>query len=175
MDTSSDPGFDLGGIIEGGHLIPYFQPIVSVKNNSIVGYEGLVRGLVPGSAQTIPPLDLFAEARSQGLTLALDRLCRKQIFQMFKTIQARRPERLLSVNFEASVLDQGVQGSGHIIQQVREAGLNPQSIIIEVIESNVEEVEALERFIATYREMGFLIALDDVGAGHSNLNRIPLL
>ncbi|HVM33322.1 MAG TPA: EAL domain-containing protein, partial [bacterium] len=172
MDTSSDPKFDLAEIIEGEHLTPYFQPIVSVKNNSIVGYEGLARGVMPHTHQMIPPLALFAEAARRGLTLELDRLCRKQVFGMFKSIQARRPERLLSVNFEASVLDQGVQGSGNIIRQVEEAGLNPQSIIIEIIESNVEELEALEKFIATYRDFGFLIALDDVGAGHSNLNRI---
>ncbi len=175
MDTSSDPKFDLSEIIKGEHLTAYFQPIVSVKNNSIVGYEGLTRGMVPGSLQSIAPLDLFAEARVQGLTLELDRLCRKKVFEMFKPIQARRPERLLSVNFEASVLDQGVQGSRNIIQQVEAYGLNPQSIIIEIIESNVEELEALEKFITTYRELGFLIALDDVGAGHSNLNRIPML
>jgi EAL domain-containing protein (putative c-di-GMP-specific phosphodiesterase class I) len=175
MDTASNSGFDLSQIIEGEHIIPYFQPIVSVKNNSIVGYEGLARGVDPASRQIIAPLDLFARAAAEGLTLPLDRLCRKKVFEMFKTIQARRPERLLSVNFEASVLDQGVQGSGNIINQVEEAGLNPQSIIIEIIESNVEEIEALEKFIATYREYGFLIALDDVGAGHSNLNRIPLL
>ncbi|MGH7739476.1 MAG: EAL domain-containing protein, partial [bacterium] len=175
MDTSSDPGFDLSEVIAGEHLVAYFQPIVSVKNNTIIGYEGLSRGLVPGTQQLISPQALFAEASVKGETLALDRLCRKKIFEAFRLIQKDRPERLLSVNFEASVLDQGAQGSGNIIHQVEAAGLRPESIIIEVIESNVEAVEALEQFIATYRKLGFLIALDDVGAGHSNLNRIPLL
>jgi EAL domain-containing protein (putative c-di-GMP-specific phosphodiesterase class I) len=175
MNASSSPSFNLSEIIAGEHILPYFQPIVSVKNNSIIGYEGLARGVHPQTQQIILPIQLFAEAAEKSLTLPLDRLCRKKVLECFKGIHDRHPERLLSLNFEASVLDQGVQGSGNLIRQVHRAGLRPEEIVIEIIESNVSEAEELQKFIKTYREFGFLIALDDVGAGHSNLNRIPLL
>jgi EAL domain-containing protein (putative c-di-GMP-specific phosphodiesterase class I) len=169
------PSFDLNEIIEGEFIEAYFQPIVSVKNNSIVGYEGLARGIHPRTNGLISPMDLFAEAAEKNLTLPLDRLCRKMVLEYFQGIHAKHPERLLSLNFEASVLDQGAGGSGKLIEQVQTLGLSPQSVVIEIIESNVENVDELQRFIKTHRELGFLIALDDVGAGHSNLNRIPLL
>ena len=54
-------------------------------------------------------------------------------------------------------------------------GLKPENIAIEIIESDVEDLKELQRFVQLYRSYGFLIALDDVGAGHSNLNRIPLI
>jgi EAL domain-containing protein (putative c-di-GMP-specific phosphodiesterase class I) len=49
------------------------------------------------------------------------------------------------------------------------------NIVIEIVESDTEDTEALIRFVKSYRECGFNIALDDVGTGHSNFDRISLL
>jgi hypothetical protein len=53
--------------------------------------------------------------------------------------------------------------------------LSPRSVVIEILESAVKEVGELLQFVGNYRDAGFLIALDDVGSGHSNLNRIPMV
>ncbi len=169
------PEFDLSQILAGESVAVHFQPIISVRKKAIVGYEGLARGIYPGNGGFIPPPELFYEAAEKGLTLHLDRLCRKKAMEYFRGIAVERPGRLLSLNFEASVIDQGVVGSGNLIHQTTSLGLNPASIALEIIESNVRDVGELQKFIRTYRDYGFLIALDDVGAGHSNLNRIPLL
>jgi len=167
--------FNLQQILDGELLVAHFQPIISVRKKAIIGYEGLTRGLHPVTHKLIPPKALFNQAVPMGVVLELDRLCRKTVLENFRDIQKNEPDAILSLNFEASVIDQGVVGSGSLIQQVQSLGISPQSIAIEIIESNVEDIEALQKFISTYRQYGFLIALDDVGAGHSNLNRIPLL
>lgn len=167
--------FDLNEVLAHESMIAHFQPIISVRKKAIVGYEGLARGIHPVTGGIIPPPDLFYEASKKGLTLDLDRLCRKKVLEYFREIAADRPGCLLSLNFEASVIDGGVVGSGNLIHQTTAMGLNPASIAIEIIESNVQDIGDLQKFIQTYRDYGFLIALDDVGAGHSNLNRIPLL
>jgi EAL domain-containing protein (putative c-di-GMP-specific phosphodiesterase class I) len=135
----------------------------------------LTRGIHPLTHKLISPKALFNQAVPMGVVLELDRLCRKTVLENFREIQKKEPDAILSLNFEASIIDQGVVGSGSLIQQVQSLGISPQSVAIEIIESNVEDIEALQKFIHTYRQYGFLIALDDVGAGHSNLNRIPLL
>src|SRR5580658_3730332 len=176
LTRNTQPGFfNLREIIDGERVEAHFQPIVSLKRRSIVGLEGLTRGLQPGSPSLISPMDLFHQAAIQGLQLELDRLCRKKIMDDFRKIHAASPELILSVNLDASILDQGVVGSGHLRQQVSEMGLKPENIAIEIIESDVEDLKELQRFVQLYRDYGFLIALDDVGAGHSNLNRIPLI
>ncbi|HTC19532.1 MAG TPA: EAL domain-containing protein, partial [bacterium] len=176
LTRNTQPGFfNLREIIDGERVEAHFQPIVSLKRRSIVGLEGLTRGLQPGSPSVISPMDLFHQAAIQGLQLELDRLCRKKIMDDFRKIHAASPELILSVNLDASILDQGVVGSGHLRQQVSEMGLKPENIAIEIIESDVEDLKELQRFVQLYRDYGFLIALDDVGAGHSNLNRIPLI
>jgi EAL domain-containing protein (putative c-di-GMP-specific phosphodiesterase class I) len=167
--------FDLNEIISAELVEAHFQPIVSVRKKCIVGYEGLIRGIYPGQGENIPPQELFHQASQLKLTLELDRLCRKKVMEQFGGIADKQPDIFLSLNFEASIIDQGVVGSGNLIRQVNAAGLNPATISLEIIESNVKDVDELQKFIKTYRNYGFLIALDDVGAGHSNLNRIPLL
>jgi EAL domain-containing protein (putative c-di-GMP-specific phosphodiesterase class I) len=176
LTRNTQPGFfNLREIIDGERVEAHFQPIVSLKRRSIVGLEGLTRGLQPGSSNLISPMDLFHQAAIQGLQLELDRLCRKKIMDDFRKIHASSPDLILSVNLDASILAQGVVGSGHLRHQVSEMGLKPENIAIEIIESDVEDLKELQRFVELYRSYGFLIALDDVGAGHSNLNRIPLI
>jgi EAL domain-containing protein (putative c-di-GMP-specific phosphodiesterase class I) len=167
--------FDLQEIVSKESLEAHFQPIVSLRKKTISGYEGLIRGLHPASGETISPQALFHQAAELGLTLELDRLCRKKVLETFGPMAAQKPECYLSLNFEASVIDQGVVGSGALLRQVTDAGLRPSSIALEIIESNVKDLDQLQKFIQTYRDYGFMIALDDVGAGHSNLNRISLL
>jgi EAL domain-containing protein (putative c-di-GMP-specific phosphodiesterase class I) len=162
-------------IIERELVVPRYQPIISLKRKALIGFEGLSRGLHPESQAIIPPLDLFAQASREDLTLSLDRLCRKKILEQFKVIHQIHPEVILTLNFDASIIDQGVVASEDLIQVVEAMGLDPWNICIEIIESNVDHSGELQKFVAAYREHGFLIALDDVGAGHSNLNRIPLL
>lgn len=174
MSAISGPAFDLQQILAGESLEAHFQPIVSMRKKEVVGYEGLTRGIRPDNRELIDPRDLFDEAGPKGMVVDLDRLCRKKVLENFREIGAK-PDRLLSLNFEASIIDQGVVGSGYLVQQVASAGLKPQAVALEIIESNVKDTASLQRFIQAYRDYGFLIALDDVGAGHSNLNRIPLL
>ncbi len=172
MPTNAD---DLREIISKESLEAHFQPIVSFRKKTIAGYEGLIRGIHPGSGAIVSPLELFFLAAQSGQTLELDRLCRKKVLETFRPMAVLRPDCFLSLNFESSIIDQGVVGSGALLSQVTAAGLKPSSISLEIIESDVKDVNELQKFIQIYRDHGFMIALDDVGAGHSNLNRIPLL
>jgi EAL domain-containing protein (putative c-di-GMP-specific phosphodiesterase class I) len=167
--------FNLREIIQNEWVEAHFQPIVSLKRRCIVGLEGLIRGLYPGSRNLISPIELFRQAALQGLDLELDKLCRKKVMDDFRLIHSHFPDLVLSVNLDASVLEQGAAGSGHLRAQVAEMGLKPENIAIEIIESKIGDLKELQRFVQLYRSYGFLIALDDVGAGHSNLDRIPLI
>jgi EAL domain-containing protein (putative c-di-GMP-specific phosphodiesterase class I) len=169
------PALNLGEIVSAESLTALYQPIVSLKKKNIAGYEGLIRGLPIGGGEIIPPQKLFVRASETGLTLELDRLCRKKVLAGFNPRAAGKPGGFLSLNFESSVIDQGVVGSGALLRQVTDAELEPSSISLEIIESHVKDLRELQKFIQIHRDYGFLIALDDVGAGHSNLNRIPLL
>jgi EAL domain-containing protein (putative c-di-GMP-specific phosphodiesterase class I) len=163
--------FDLNKLLANQQVAAFFQPIISMRTQRVVGAEALSRGLNPDGG-LIPPLMIYERAQREGRTLELDRLCRKKAVEAFKPRLAVSPELLLFLNFEASLLDQGVGGSGALWELVHSLGVPPSNIIIEIIESQVTDCQALEQFVASQRGHGFLIALDDIGSGHSNLERV---
>lgn len=162
-------------IVNKERVVAHYQPIVSIKKKSVIGLEALCRGLHPQDSRIIPPSLLFSMAQDRGLAIDLDRLCRKKSLESFRHILDVNQDMILFVNFDTSIIDCGVVGSNHLINQVRSLEMNPRNIVIEIVESKVNDYKALEQFINTYRGFGFLIALDDIGAGNSNLDRLTLI
>lgn len=166
---------DLAEIIENRSIITHFQPQVSLKRKAVVGLEALSRGFDPQSGDTIPPTPLFAQARDKASRLALDRACRTNAVESFAALNRKDRTLMLSMNIDASCINEETRGSNHILNLVKRCGICPSNVVIEIIESRCEDTDALMDFVRFYREHDFLIALDDVGAGFSNLDRIPLL
>lgn len=169
------PDIDIQEIIENQSIITHFQPQVSLKRKAVVGLEALSRGFDPKTGNVIPPTLLFAQARDKASRLALDRACRTNAAEAFALLQRRDKSLMLSMNIDAACINRETRGSNHLLDMVKRCGINPSSVIIEIIESRCECLDALMEFVEFYRRHDFLIALDDVGAGFSNLDRIPML
>jgi EAL domain-containing protein (putative c-di-GMP-specific phosphodiesterase class I) len=159
-------------ILSDETLDVHFQPIISLKKKAIIGVEALARPTERRSGRAVTPLELFAWAHRNGRTVDLDRLCRRKALNAFSPMVDSPQRPLLFLNFESSVLDEGVLGSGVLARAVRDAGLSPAEIVIEINESKVSDMDALQAFVENHRAQGFLFALDDLGAGFSNLARI---
>ncbi len=164
----------ISDIINNRGIITHFQPIVSIKKKSVIGLEALSRGVCPDSGSILPPDMLISQAEEKKLTLDLDRLCRQKALENFARMDCGDRDVVLFMNFDASIIDLGIVGSGHLIKQVRQLNLNPNNVAIEIIESRVNDTGALNEFISRHREYGFLFALDDIGSGYSNLDRITI-
>lgn len=166
---------DIQEIIETGSILTHFQPQVSLKRKTVIGLEALSRGFDPQSGELIPPTLLFAQARDSASRLALDRACRTKAVESFAALHRRDKSVLLSMNIDASCITGENVADHHLLRLVKKCGVSPNNVIIEIIESKCEDQDALMEFVRFYRKKNFLIALDDVGAGFSNLDRIPLL
>ncbi|MGL4369652.1 MAG: EAL domain-containing protein, partial [Spirochaetota bacterium] len=166
---------DIERIIASGGIFVLFQPIISVRRKMLIGFEALARGVDPSDGRIIPPDELFALGAQAGSLTDLDRECRRAAFAAFAPLLQRDSSLMLFLNLESSIIDTGVVGSGNLTQGALDAGVNPSNVVIEIVESKVEDIGAMRFFVESHRAEGFLIALDDVGAGHSNLNRIPVV
>jgi EAL domain-containing protein (putative c-di-GMP-specific phosphodiesterase class I) len=173
--TEAAEDLDLEQLIAAQGVVTHFQPLLSMRSQALLGVEALARGVHPRTGQLVPPQRLFGLAGSGRLLIELDRLCRRQALLAFRELSRRHPGLILNINFEAALLDMGVAGSGHLLGLVRQLGLDPGHIVIEIVESRVSDLKALERFVADHKSYGFLLALDDVGSGHSNLERIAII
>lgn len=162
-------------IVEKKLILTHFQPQVSLKRKAVIGLEALSRGFDSETGTIIPPSALFGQVQDGSSRLALDRVCRTKAMESFAALHRRDKGVMLSMNIDASCINSLTRGSNHLLKLVKRCGISPNNVIIEIIESRCSDVDALLEFVRFYRKKNFLIALDDVGAGYSNLDRIPLI
>jgi len=158
-------------IISSEMISTCYQPLVSVKRKQVIGFEALSRGVREPDGELIGPGMLIEEAEKAGLILELDRLFRKKALENFQEYHAKNKNILLSINLDSSAIRTGL-GSQHLLKSVEKFKIDPSCIIIEILESEVHDINVLVDFVQQYRSQGFMIAMDDFGAGFSNWDRI---
>jgi EAL domain-containing protein (putative c-di-GMP-specific phosphodiesterase class I) len=161
----------LQDLLLGHEIHTVFQPIVDLQHGGLLGFEALSRG--PGGTSHASPISLFEAAAAADLVFELDRHCRRRAL---KTARGLPTPLLLFINIvPASMYDPDFQGAS-LIRLLEGFGLSPERIVLEVSEQYAIEnytlfVEALQNFT----HMGFSIAVDDIGAGYSGLEKIAHL
>ncbi len=146
----------------------HFQPIVSIKDTSqIYGYELLLRGLDEQGNLVLPGpiLELATEA---GLLPQFDRVARLSAINQFSRHQVSGH---IFINFAPTALYDPAFCLRSTVEAINRAGISPERVIFEVVESdNPQDLAHLKAVLQYYRDSGFLVALDDLGSGYSNLN-----
>lgn len=59
-----------------------------------------------------------------------------------------------------------------LMANLKRLHIEPRRVVLEVLEQSAEDIERLALAVQQFRDQGFLIALDDFGAGHTNIERI---
>ncbi len=165
--TNKEIGQEFTKILESESLNAIYQPIVDYKKQVILGYESLVRG--PSDSALHNPVMLFDMARRTGSLTELDLLCKRTGIQGFKA--KRLPGKLFLNTTPQGLLEPGHR-TGLTLEYLRELGLKPENVVIELTEQyQMTDSHVLSNALQHYREMGFEIAIDDLGAGYSGLTR----
>ncbi len=152
-------------ILETASLTPLFQPIISIKDNTIYGYEALIRG--PSDGPLHSPINLFDAAGRHGRLAELDLLCREVAIKKFGQLQL---DNKLFINTIPEVLLQHDYQHGLTLDFIKQAGLSAQQIVIELTEQYpINDYRLMRDATDHYRKMGFAIAIDDLGSGYSGL------
>ncbi|HEX2018757.1 MAG TPA: EAL domain-containing protein [Aurantimonas sp.] len=163
---------DLRGALDRGELELFYQPLVDVARQRILGFEALMRWRHP-SRGFVSPAEFIPVAEDCGLihamgAWALDTACRQA---------AGWPEDLLlSVNL-SPVQFKKAGLTDEVDRALAGSGLAPRRLQLEVTESLLLQDSA--SVIATlngFRDRGIGISMDDFGTGYSSLgylNRFP--
>ena len=158
-------------IIRKGAIRTFYQPLVSLINGEILGYEALTRG--PEQTSWEMPLDLFSAAERHGFLWELDFLCRVKAIENF-------PESLennkLFLNVSSKVVASDQHQFGATLKFLSQMELDAGNIILEVNEKTaLEDFSLFSQVIEHYAHQGFNIAIDDSSSefsGFSFLSRI---
>lgn len=148
-------------------LFTHYQPVYSLSHQKQVGFEALLRGF-DRHGTALQPDTLFAPQSNPGVT-ELDSLTHH--LHLANAAKRLPLDTWLFLNVAPSTFIQaGYEQTLAAI--VSDAGLDPGGVVLEILESEGVDVEELALAAWRYRGCGFLIAVDDFGAGHSNLDRL---
>lgn len=143
----------------------HFQPIVDLLGGTVLGYEVLSR------APRFPSIaDAFVLARRHGLGWDFEAACRQAAISQIVELNGRARGLRFFLNVGPEVLSDPRFVSAFTGTALREAGLDPSRVVLELTEQ--QEVSDRSRFtdlIQHYTNQGFEIAIDDFGVGHSSL------
>ena len=146
----------------------FFQPIVFLNNYKLLGYEGLCRG--PMGTEYESPLSLFEMAHEAELGFELDRICRKKALHDGVNIDS---SQLLFINCLATAVHDPEFTGVPLKNLLDKLGLSPSRIVMEISEQEaIRNFNLFGRAIDNYKELGFSIAIDDIGAGYSSLESV---
>lgn len=155
----------LSAILAQRSIHSLFQPIICLSERRVLGYEALSRG--PSNSPLHAPLNLFAIAHQAGRLTELEEACRDSACRRFSD-QALEGKLFLNVSPE-SLLEPHYP-SGRTLRLLEQVGLPPSRVVIELTEHTpTDDFQLLSNALHHYRDMGFSIALDDLGAGYSSL------
>lgn len=156
---------ELQRILQQQLLSPLFQPIVSLPHRQIIGFEALIRG--PSDSPLHSPLKLFESAYQCDLLETLEMSCREASIREFSRQQG---QGLLFLNVNPLLLLHSDHPSGLTLQLLKRYGIDPSSVVIELSEQyQVDDSDLLSKAVQHYRQLGFQIAIDDLGSGFSGL------
>jgi EAL domain-containing protein (putative c-di-GMP-specific phosphodiesterase class I) len=141
-----------------------FQPIVNFRDQTIFGYEALVRGKNGESAWSI-----LSQVNDQN-RYAFDQACRVKAIRLASELKL---DKMLSINFLPNAVYEPVHCIQSTLRAADEFQFPIEQIMFEITESEqVADVAHLTRIFQYYQKQGFTTALDDFGAGHAGLNTL---
>lgn len=154
--------------LAAGELRPWYQPIMDLAADRLVGVEALVRWHHPdGTVES--PASLLPVAERSDLVLDIDRAIFVQALVDLAVWQQTRPALRVSVNLSGRHLDRPTLPS-ELDVAVAAAGISPGSVDLEITETvRPTDLATSRKVVAQLGERGYTMWLDDFGTGWSSL------
>ncbi len=149
-------------------VVPWFMPIVDIHNATVVGYEALVRWVLPDGSLRMPA-DFLPMAEQTGLILTLDLSIMSQSIRAAALLPANVS---VAINFSSMTI-----ASTNFVSTVRaeldKYGVDPARIHMEVTETALVDVsQSLTTAMVALADVGIAWWVDDFGTGFSSISHL---
>ncbi|MFL6337322.1 MAG: putative bifunctional diguanylate cyclase/phosphodiesterase [Pyrinomonadaceae bacterium] len=170
---------DLRKALEREQFYLLYQPIVSLDNFKLCGFEALVRWHHPERG-LVSPLDFIPIAEETGQIIQLGEWALEEACRQMHEWQEKFPQAspfFMSVNLSAKQFNH-TQLMAQVDGVLRKTGLNPRQLKLEITEGAVmENIDTATEMLRHLRDLGVQLAIDDFGTGYSSLSylhRFPI-
>ena len=153
----------------------YYQAKQSLKNNTLVGCEALVRWEHPELGK-LSPIEFIPLAESSGLIIPLGKYVLEKACQFAKNWQKYSTLPFtVSINVSAAQL-KSESFVDDVKESIKQTGIVGNQIELEITESLLmENIETTIKTLLKLKSMGVTISIDDFGTGYSSLSYLKKL
>jgi EAL domain-containing protein (putative c-di-GMP-specific phosphodiesterase class I) len=163
---------DMRRAIDRGEFSLNYQPIVSLTDNRIVGFEALIRWDRP-QVGMISPAEFITTAEETGLIVPIGQWVLREACERARSWNSERPSNsplTISVNISSKQFSQPDLVT-QIGQALQKSGLNPSHLKLEITESlAMSDAERSETILWQLKALGISLSIDDFGTGYSSLS-----
>ncbi|TMG51362.1 MAG: EAL domain-containing protein [Chloroflexi bacterium] len=165
---------DLRVALDEKQFVLHYQPVVMLESGAIHSLEALVRWNHPQRGM-LYPASFIGVAEQSGMIVELGSWVLQQAARDGRRWQVRypgTPAMQISVNISGRQL-QNPELITEVLEAIDAAGLDPQSLILELTESVLmADTEPVAHTLQELRSRGIRLALDDFGTGYSSLGHL---
>lgn len=159
---------ELQRLITESRVRSVFHPILRIADRSGFGHEALTRPIGAHAFESVE--ELFAFAETTDLLSAFERLCRSTAIRAAGKLPRRG---LLFLNASARALEDPEWSSGGVDALLAQNGMSPKDVVIELTERlAVAHVDTFSAVLRSFKERGYRVAVDDMGAGYASLQSL---
>jgi len=164
---------DLRKALELGEFRVYYQPIVSLDSEQIVGFEALSRWQRPQGI--VMPNDFIPVADETGIILSINRQLLPEACHQLRAWQKlfpSEPPLSLSVNISSKQFAEA-DLAAQIGQLLQQGDIDPRCIDLEITETiAMADAERSAGVLSELKALGVGLDIDDFGTGYSSLSRL---
>ena len=154
--------------LDAGEMVPWYQPVVALDSQRVIGVEALVRWH-RGNGVIEQPATFLPLAERSDLIIDIDREILRQAFLDLAGWQLTNPDFRVSVNLSGRHLDR-VETLAELDLLAQRAGVSPGTVDLELTETaRPHDLEVGAAAIARLRDRGYSVWFDDFGSGWSAL------
>lgn len=162
---------DLRYAIQENQFILFYQPIISLKDGELVGFEALLRWNHPVKG-FISPSKFIPVAEDTGLIIPITDWVLTEACSQAASWKKINPELTISVNISSKHFAMETL-SKELSEIIKKTGADARNLKLEVTETSAMEDPALTMQLLTeLKNLGVRLSIDDFGTGYSNLSQL---
>lgn len=165
------PRQQLQQAIRNNEIQPFAQATFDLANCDVTGCEVLMRWIKPGG-EVVSPAQFIPLAEATNMIVPMTRHIMRTALEMFEPHLNKRRDFKIAFNIVPSdFVSQSF--AEEMLQLTKQAGVATRQVMLEITERQaLGDTESLRKAVARARDLGFKVALDDMGTGHNGLSSV---
>jgi len=151
----------IGKVVTEDGITIYFQPVVSLLSQTVIGFEAFARGVDETGATLAGPVCLFNASLPVKAQIKVEELCLIKSFDAYRPLYDKYRDMLLFMNINCGIYSRDEYKVRSPHQQAESYGYSPRMITFEMDSAQLKH-NVPHEMISGIREKGYRISIDNV-------------